>query len=289
MLYNFIIGQFGTSPKLCTLTEHAELTGRRRKNDMVPITSEEIRSPYYRHFVRRMKEPDRSFYEAARDWTDASMALLPEELNLLFEDSGVKMENGISRLADGCAAIALTMDMPGTTPEMFHWWFAWHSLEPMRFKIWNREEHYDCVQLSPAKTRGSALTMAERYQNTICEFEEDLGFGPEHIRVHYRRPEDFGFSPEKLRDFGGAIVCTGDTRSPVTVVHFLTPTDRGSLLRTRVWLGCGIEKGRPKRLLPPGALIPIEPARAHFCHLARDFAHLAEVLPELYEQFGKDF
>ncbi len=255
---------------------------------MVPITSEEIRSPYYRHFVRRMCEPERELYDCASDWTEASEALLPEELNRLFEQSFGKMENGISRLPDGCAAIALTIDMPGVTPEMFHWWYAWHSLEPMRFKIWNREEHYDCRRLNPAKAQDNSLSMAQRYQNTICELEEDLGFGPERIRVHYRRPEDFGFDAEKLKSFEGAIVCAGDTRSPVMSVHFLSPTATGCLLRSRVWLGCGIEKGRPKRLLPPGAMIPIEPARGHFCHLARDMSHLAAVLPELYRQFGPE-
>lgn len=256
---------------------------------MVPITSEEIRSPYYRHFVRRMTEPEQSVYEAVRQWTAAEKALLPGELNLLFDGEPGRMENGISRLPDGSAAIAFTMDMPGVTPEMFCWWFAWHSLEPMRFKIWNREEHYSCRNLSPKRALDRSLPMAQRCRNIICEVEEDLGYGPEKSLVHYRAPEDFGFDREKLSAFPGCVICAGDERSPVIAVHFLSPTDSGSRLRTRIWLGCCMGSGGAKVRMPQGAFIPPEPARAHYEHIARDFTNLAAMLPELYEQFGKDF
>ncbi len=255
---------------------------------MVPITSDEIRSPYYRHFVRSMAVPEQRVYEAARDWTDADKALLPEELNLLFEGEPGKMQNGISRLPGGCAAIAFTMDMPGVTPEMFSWWFVWCSLEPIRFKIWNREEHYSCRIISPKRMPEPLLPAAGKCQDILCEVEEDLGYGPEKILVHYRAPEDFGFDREKLRAFPGSIICAGDERSPVIAVHFLSPVEGGSRLQTRIWLGCCMGKDGARMCMPRGAFIPLEPARSHYEHVARDFVHLASVLPELYEQFGNE-
>ncbi len=37
--------------------------------------------------------------------------------------------------------VALRHPMTGATPEMIDWWFAWHGLEDLRYKLWYPEMH----------------------------------------------------------------------------------------------------------------------------------------------------
>ncbi len=256
---------------------------------MVPITDTELRSPYYKYFVRRMVEPRSERYEGLREYISPEDALAPENVNKLFEDGYLPVEEGCCRFPNGTVMLAALTKMPDVSPEMLDWWYAWHGLDPMRFKIWNHHEHYYCKTRNPEVALNASLSMKERYWNTIHDVEENTGFGIENSRVHYRNPLDVGFDSEKLKCFNGTIVCAGDERSPMFICHFLRLTEEGWELRSRIWLGYGIVNGRPKKLLPDGAFIPLEPARALLEHILRDMSHLAAVLPELYEQFRESF
>ena len=53
--------------------------------------------------------------------------------------------------------------MPGETPEMFDWWFAWHGLEDMRYRIWDPEDHFYARQQMPEKVLDPKVPMKEKH------------------------------------------------------------------------------------------------------------------------------
>ena len=67
---------------------------------------------------------------------DPSLALKIEDRNKLFDEGYLPCEVGYCVMDDGSAYLANRTEMPGVTPEMFEWWFAWHGLEDMR-QIWD--------------------------------------------------------------------------------------------------------------------------------------------------------
>ena len=67
--------------------------------------------------------------------------------------------------------------MPGVTPEMFEWWFAWHGLEDLRYRIWDPEDHYYARQQNRARTLDQSLPMRERTWGTCHHVKEDIGGG----------------------------------------------------------------------------------------------------------------
>ena len=179
--------------------------------------------------------------------------------------------------------------MPGVTPEMFDWWFAWHGLEPMRYKIWNHEDHYYVMTRNPEVSSNKALSMKQRYWNTFHDVQEDVGLGLEHIVINFRDPADIGFDPDKLKDFAGTIVCAGNEYNPVIMCHFLRPVEGGCELRTRFWFGYSVIDGKPRKVLPDGVQFPMIPVQALLAHNIKEFTHLTYILPMLYEEYGKDF
>jgi hypothetical protein len=184
--------------------------------------------------------------------------------------------------------------MPGVTPEMFDWWFAWHGLDTFRYVIWDKDDHYYCQSQSVEKNLDSSLSMKERYWDTWHDIKEALADGQPAVpvKLHFVHPTEVGFDPEKLKDFKGTIVCTP---APAIMIHFLRPTATGSELRTRFYMGyMNGPDGKPVPM-PEGAgpQMPDEikemMGRSMLMHNVKEFTHLAEILPDLYNEFKDNF
>ena len=69
-------------------------------------------------------------------------------------------------MPDGSGYVALRHPMPGATPEMIDWWFAWHGLEDLRYKLWYPEMHVS-ARLDPeerAKVLDPARSLPQKFQ-----------------------------------------------------------------------------------------------------------------------------
>lgn len=256
---------------------------------LVPITEEEKKSPLFKYYQQEMAQADPAKYAQAAEPVDPATALHPYDLNKLFDDGYLPCELGFCNLPDGGATLANLTDMPGVTPEMFDFWFAWHGLEDLRYKIWDREDHYFARTRNRDKALDKSLSMKERYWDTVHDVDENCGLGKEHIIIGFRNPADIGFDPEKLKDFKGTIVCSGSAEAPVIMCHFLRPTETGCELRTRFWFGYSIIDGKPKKILPDGVQFPLEPVKALLNHNIKEFTNLAKILPDVYNEFHEDF
>lgn len=266
----------------------------------VPVTDAEKKSPYYKYFLREMVRGDSAKYEKIKQGpTDPSSALKVQDMNLLFEEGYLPCEFGYTRLPDQTLTAANLTDMPNVTVEMFDWWFAWHGLDPMRYKIWDPEDHYYCLTRNPEIARNSGLSMKERYWNTTHDVTEDasgyLELGTKKrknskIEITFRNPADIGFDKEKLRSFHGTIVCAANETSPTIMCHFVRPTRNGCELRTRFWFGYCVKNNQPvKCKVPPPRILPISLVQGLMAHNVKEFSNLAAILPEVYEEFHDQF
>ena len=255
----------------------------------VEITEQERQSPLYKYFERNISKSVEELEELVKNARlDPKDALLPENMNDLFEDGYLPGEFGYCAFEDGTATSANYKKMPGVTPEMIDWWFAWHTLEPMRYKIWDKNNHYYCLTKNPDHVCDETLSLKERYWNTGCEIIESHlpGEEPGHIIIPFRNPADIGFSKEKLADFKGTIVCSGEERAPVVMAHFFRPTEDGVELRTRFWYGYHVVNGKTEKAqLPPGVAFNEERTKHALMHNINEFNNLSIILPEVYAEF----
>lgn len=254
----------------------------------VPVTEEERRSPLYKYFERGIRPVPKEIEEQilACDFPEGG-GMHPTQLNRLFDEGYLPGEFGIWVLEDGGVMIANHTPMPGVTPEMFDWWFAWHGLNTLRYKIWDPDEHYYVQTQNVAQALDASLSMKERYWNTTHVIKEALlaDQPPVDVRLTFLPPEKVGFDPEKLREFKGTIVCTGGMSM---MCHFIRPTADGCELRTRFWFGYSDIDGKIEKLpgFPPGN---VRMGVAMLLHNVKEFTHLAEILPEVYAEFKDDF
>jgi phloretin hydrolase len=204
----------------------------------VPISDEERKSPYYKYFERDMVRPPAEKIRMLKyNPLTPETALRFEDKNDLFRDGYLPGEFGYTRLKDNTITFANLTAMPGVTAEMVDWWFWWHQFEPMRYKIWDPEEHYSSPWLNLAQAQDTSLSIRERIWNNSSIATERLGGGkPQKLKLYCCKPADFGFDPQKLVDFKGTIVCGGGIHIPALLCHFFRPTADGVELRTRGWI-----------------------------------------------------
>lgn len=253
----------------------------------VLLTEEERKSPLYKYFERDIAPVPAEIVDRIMQGNfDPQGGILPSEMNQLFEPGYLAGEFGWFRLSDGGIMMANLTPMPGVTPEMFDWWFAWHGLSSMRYKIWDKDDHYYCQTRNPEKALDETLSLRERYWNTSHDVKEALLDGQQPVDVHlnFVPPEAVGFDPEKLKVFDGTIVCTP---GPAIMTHFIRPTEGGCELRTRFWMGYQAMNNKPVRL--PGFVPEDMLAKAILIHNVKEFTHLAKILPEVYAEFKDRF
>ena len=109
----------------------------------VPVTDEEKQKSYYKYFEQEMAQPSPEAYAKMLNGPlRPDQVLQFKDRNRLFEPGYLEAEAGWCILPDGTGYLANLTKMPGVTPEMFDWFFAWHGLDNLRYKIWNPEDHY---------------------------------------------------------------------------------------------------------------------------------------------------
>lgn len=260
----------------------------------VPVSEEDRKKSYYPFFERELTPPDPSLVEKAEQGPiDPSKALKLTEINRLFEPGYMEEEIGYCIMEDGTGYVASKMEMPGVTAEMFDWWFAWHGLDNLRYKIWDNEDHFRAETQQPEIATDRSLSFKERYLDTAHYIEEDLGAGVAKAFLYFMRPEEFGFDPEKIgTEACATVVCTvglkgeklEETEPLHSMVHFLREVDGVAELRSRTWLGWSIKDGKAVKTIPDGERVPEIAAKLFLLHCQKEFSNLAAILPELYEQ-----
>ena len=257
----------------------------------IPITPEQEALPISKYYHREPAPiPAEKLALLAKGPCDPGCALDIHHRNDLFLSGYLPVETGYCVLEDGTGFVANHTAMPGVTAEMFDWWFAWHGCGPLRYTIWDPEDHTGAVSLNYGQARCAALSMKERYWGTTHIIREDIGMGADELFASFREPRELGYEQDKIgTDACSTIVCanSGTTRSAqmsVVMTNFLRSVPGGSELRTRFWMGWHIISGKARRMLPEGAALPIEVPRALVYHNAKEFTNLAAILPQVYAE-----
>jgi hypothetical protein len=190
------------------------------------------------------------------------------------------------------------MKLPGVTKDMIEWWFAFHALEDLRYKIWYPPGHYG-ISVSP-ETRKKILDphtpITRKFRGITHHVVEDIGCGPENVDIHFLEPEELGFDMSRFKEpyistfvggYGnsGPVTPTpGSIIAPAIMCHAYRQIPGGLEQRTRFWMGYRIYNGKPDLALPPGIQVPEVAVKGLAVHNVNEFANFAVMLPQIYAE-----
>jgi hypothetical protein len=257
------------------------------------LTPKEKSRPYAKYYDRPMTPAPREIYDFLdRGPIDPALALPIEKRNDLLRPGYLPAERGYCVLPDGSGFVAGLTTMPGVTPEMIDWWFAWHGLEGLRYGIWDPEDHLN-IHVAPEtleRRLSPALSLRERNWSTTDVVTEDVGTGSIVLEISFLSPQDFGYDMELFAKGAATAVSSNTvlqaTRSGlVAFTHVARVIPGGIELRSRFWIGWNIVDRKAVRVgreVPAEAIAGITKGLAYHC--PKEYYNLAAILPRVYAE-----
>ncbi len=204
------------------------------------------------------------------------------------------LENGYTLNQDGSLHVAVLTAMPHVSPEMWDWWFGWHSSQDSRYKLWHPKAHVSAVW---ADGRDEVA-----YINRTSNIEEYIGTKLEKAAIQFKSPLELGFSETHIADKSKAVyVCArlGYSNYPLDfgwLVHQIRQTDDGVEMRSRFWMGGkyiairseNIFAKATSKILQKFIKLPEQQAKDLMTHCSEEMNHLAAILPDLYQEFHQN-
>lgn len=203
------------------------------------------------------------------------------------------VETGYTTCPDRSGRVAVLTPMPGVTPAMWDWWFAWHGSHAERYKLWHPRAH---VHVAWSDGRDDLDHYVGRTSNVV----EYVGAGRMSLTIRFVPPSSLGLDETRLATAGETAICArgslaGTPMETGWLIHHVRPAPGGAEMRSRFWLGGN--NVRPRGLEGPlgralgrtaARLAPIAAVQAAdlLVHCAQEMAHLAAILPDIHATFG---
>lgn len=213
------------------------------------------------------------------------------ERNELLKPGYLPVEIGYSVFPDGTGFAAMLTQMPGVTLEMLDWWFMWHSIDGLRYRIWCPTEHFGArvAQDSLVRRLDRTRSIQERTWGTTDLVYENVGGGPANIYISFQSPRDYGLDQWLLN--GGqrqTVICANaglsDSNNPIiTFMHTAREIPGGVEMRSRFWEGWHVVEGKPVKVAPPNG-VALGAVKGCSYHAAVEYTNLASILPDLYRE-----
>jgi hypothetical protein len=204
-----------------------------------------------------------------------------------------KLETGWTTLDNEVVQVACLTDMPGVTAQMWDWWFAWHSCESARYKLWHPDAHqYSAV--GELRQQDRSLIDRQRYIGNVSYVDEYVGGHMTALAIRFFDPIRLGFEERPGETVIAARV--GASTAPVAfgwIVHQVRATDSGAEMRSRFFLNHVAHLDLPDDSVarapigrkPAGPPDMAALGVALLSHCAVEMNHLASFLPALHEEF----
>ena len=259
----------------------------------MPLNDKEKAISYSKYYDLEMTAiPDEKLKILSNGPIDPKLALSIHDRNQLFNPGYLDCEVGYCIMPDGTGFLANHTIMPNVTAEMMDWWFAWHCLEDLRYRIWDPEDHFYARADNRAQVLDESLPVCQRSWGVTHEVLEDIGAGPDKLLIHFANPSDLGYEGSKIGTEYCSALFTANGESPkdaknkmaAVMTHFVRNLEEGIELRSRFWIGYQIIDGQPVKVIPDGIQLPDLIPKGLFGHNLKEFTHLASILPQLYSE-----
>jgi len=260
----------------------------------VPVAADASSKSYYKYYEQleiANLTPEQMEYVANCKGT-VEEALSIHDRNKLLEAGTPPNKTGYYPLKEGGLLIASDIALPGVTSDMLWWWWPWHSVDPLRYSIWDPEDHFDVQPNEEGRARAldPNVPVEEKTWGATHYVKESIGGPPDDIVIMFQDPKVMGYDWSKVgtpecKFLIAANALLGPMKVPVVMTETASEDEDGLLtFHARFWIGYHIIDGVGKYLLPPEVELPDQVAMGLVGHNIKEFTHLAKILPSVYAE-----
>lgn len=264
------------------------------------LTEAKQRRPYAQYYFRPMAEPNPELLQRCTHRLPAEQVLKPENVQALFAGETERQQLGWSILPDGAGYVAARVEMPGVTPKMIAWWFAWYPLESLRYMLWYPGRHFSASLsvadrqrlLDPSVPLSQKLAGVTHIIQEDSREREDLTAVPPPFSISFRFPDEMGIRPEWIGfpEHGCAVLASPPLNEDGSLpdrsrimLHYARAEGNGVVFCSRFWMGGYVLRGGQAEYTGVGTPTPADAPSRLLLHCVREYTNLASFLPELYQ------
>ncbi|AZS75699.1 hypothetical protein DDE74_36695 [Streptomyces lydicus] len=213
----------------------------------------------------------------------ATLSSDPADLNTLLEPGYHPVETGFGLTHAGHPYVTSLTRFPGCTPQMFTWWFWWHSVEPERYSLWYPHNHVQAVPRNKDVLTQPGLSDAERYIGNTHDILEYIGPTRSELTIEFVDPADLGIDTSRFPEAGYRAHACGRIQGGC-MIHLVRDTDDGFELRSR-YIFDQAPASAPDNTEARDQALAF--AYELVLHDQIEFTHLSAFLADIYTEFGQ--
>jgi len=271
-----------------TVTLSKDLPGQ-----VVSLPPGSEKKSYYWYFLEPFEDIPAEQKAELRASVFKKGGLEPEDRRKLQEAECWPPKAGLYELKRGGLLVATNVKVPDITGDMLGWWAGWNGLHPLRYAIWDPQDHYCIVldEVSKARILDPSIPPREKLwgmrHKVLESFDREA---PEWLEMEFLCPWDCGYDKSlDNTDRSGYIVCARAKlkgKIPIFVTEILCKGEDGvNEVRLRFWIGYEMQPdGSFKCKLPFFIKVPKSIAANLAIHNYREYKHLNKILPQLYDE-----
>lgn len=271
------------------ITLSKDLPGQRVS---VPEGSE--KKSYYKYYLEPFEDISPELKAELRA-SEGKLAdtLEPEDRNKLFDVKCWPPKSGMYPLRRGGLLVASNVKIPDITADAVKWWGTWHGLDPLRYALWDPQDHYDITldEASRARALDQSIPVDERLWGMRHKVVESMDQEtPDIVEMEFMNPFKCGFdesyrNTDRCMSMLSAKAVLGG-KIPVFMTEVVCKDENGvTEIRMRFWIGYQLQPdGTCKCKIPRFIKIPRKIASNLMIHNHREFKRLNQILPRLYEE-----
>lgn len=152
----------------------------------------------------------------------------------------IQQQIGYTELPNGGWYVAVKTPMPNVSKEMFDWWFWWHAQEPISYKMWYPQYHFN--NRYDIKDREYFKTIFNRFEPNTQYPYELIGGLKGKLSIQFVKPTQFGFSKKAIKESKVQTILCGHVGllfpriQHTEMCHILLNKSDETVLVSRFWM-----------------------------------------------------
>ncbi len=264
---------------------------------IVPMYPGAEKKSYYKYIYEPVVVPvEDRIKELTKLRVDPANTLEFSDRRRIMDPDFIPVPSGCYALKDGGLVISSTVEVPDITKEMMDWWMVWHQFDPLRYALWDPQDHYD-VKVS-ADARAKLLDESKPYLERLWGapsqvLESFNGEKPAPNTICFCDPAELGYDKRIIgTERCYSMICTKDQVKkgpfsfPVVMTEILRKGPDGkNIWVANWWLGCTRNGDVDVAGKIPVRKFLAKMVSALVVHNQIEMPHLNKVLPQLYTEY----
>lgn len=265
----------------------------------VPLYKGAEKKSYYKFLEEIETVPEKEVKRIKSLKGDPSVAPKFADRAIIQTEAYEPVPEGVYLMDDGTIFLSAVTPCPDITGDMLEWWMIWHQLDPLRYALWNPEDHFN-VKISEqdrARFLDEKIPIRERIWGTTSIVTESWnGEGnPTEGELKFVSPDSVGLRNELIgtSKCKAIIVANNSTKIgpinyPVMMCEYIRENSEGkNEWVVTAWMGHGVKDGKDVQMKLPKILlrkIASEMPAMFIVHNHKEVGHLNKILPKLYAE-----